>query len=288
MVFKCIKYGVILTAGAALVGGLMFGGDLLSYVRSSARSVQSAVKDAVPIEFDLQRARDMTEQIIPELQANIRLIAQEEVEIAALKGDIEQSRQKLADEGKRVATIRRKLDHQQVSYAFGDRQFSREQVTQDLSRRFERFKESQVILAGKVRLLETRQNSLGAAMQMLERTRDQKAQLEQQIEMLAAKQRLVQSAAVGSKVHIDGSKLAQTSKLIQQIKKRLDVAERVLAHESDFVQMIPVSVIDEKDLLEEVDEYFDADAKPAGSTAAADDEPVELTRLNSGVNDDLR
>ena len=279
MVFKCVKYGVILTIGAAVVGGLLFGKDLISYVRSSAKSVQTAVKDAVPIEFDLQRARDMTEQIIPELQANILLIAQEEVEIIALTEDIDRSEQNLADERKRVAAIRSKLDHHQVAYTFGDRQFSREQVTQDLARRFERFKESQVILAGKVRLLETRQNSLATAMQMLERTRDQKAQLEQQIEMLASKHRLVQAASVGSQVQIDGSKLAQTSKLLGQIKKRLDVAERVLAHETDFVQTIPVNLIEEKDLLAEVDEYLQADAQTPES-AATEPGSLELTRLN--------
>ena len=276
MIFKCVKYGSIIAVAALLVGGLAFGKDLISYVHSSARSVRSAVKDAVPIEFDLQRARDMTEQIIPELQANIRLIAQEEVEIANLKEDIEQSRQNLADEHQRVAKVRRTLDVHQAAYTFGDRRFSREQLTQDLARRFERLKEGQTMIAGKVRLLETRQNSLAAALQMLDRTRDQKAQLEQQIEMLAGRQRLVQAAAVGSRVQIDGSKLAQTSKLLSQIKKRLDVAERVLAHETDFVQAIDVDLVDEQDLLAEVDDYL-TPGTPQLETG------VELSRLPAGT-----
>jgi hypothetical protein len=276
MILKCAKYGVILGGVAVLVGGLAFGKDLVSYVYSSAKSVRTAVKDAVPIEFDLQRARDMTEQIIPELHANILLIAQEEVEITALQADIDRSRQHLAEESTRVGKIRAQLEAQQVRYTFGNRQFTREQVTEDLARRFERLKEAQTILAGKVRLIETRQGSLAAAMQMLERTRDQKAQLENQIEMLAAKQRLVRSAAVGSRIEVDGSKLAQTSKLLAQIKKRLDVAERVLAHESDFVQVIEVSAINEQDLLAEVDEYFGAgSAQPAAK--------IELTRIDEPV-----
>ena len=55
---------------------------------------------------------------------------------------------------------------------------------------------------------------------------------------------------------MDNSKLAKTEKLINQIKKRLDVAERVLAHESQFVQSIPVDTVVEEDLLMQVDEYF--------------------------------
>ena len=52
--------------------------------------------------------------------------------------------------------------------------------------------------------------------------------------------------------------MAQTQNLIDTIKKRLDVADRVLAHERRFVQSIPVDTITEKDLLNQVDDYFEA------------------------------
>ena len=93
-------------------------------------------------------------------------------------------------------------------------------------------------------------------MQLLERTRSRKRTLEDQIESLASQHRLVKAAAVGSHIQVDNSKLAQTEKLITQIRKRLDVAERVLAHESKFVQAIPVDAVVEADLLTQVDEYF--------------------------------
>jgi len=56
---------------------------------------------------------------------------------------------------------------------------------------------------------------------------------------------------------MDNSKLAQTEKLIAQIQKRLDVAEKVLAAESRFVEQIPVDTVVESDLVAQVDEYFD-------------------------------
>ena len=91
MVMKWLKRSVIVVVGLSLVGGLLFGKDVVSYVRSSAKSVQTAVKDSVPIDFELRRARDLIEEIIPEMHANIRLIAQDEVEVAALKVDISNS-----------------------------------------------------------------------------------------------------------------------------------------------------------------------------------------------------
>ena len=89
MCLKLIKWGVIGAAGLAVAGGLVFGTDAVSYLTSSAKSVRTAVKDNVPIEFELRRAHDLLGDIIPEMQANIRLIAQEEVEVVALKTDIE-------------------------------------------------------------------------------------------------------------------------------------------------------------------------------------------------------
>jgi len=109
--------------------------------------------------------------------------------------------------------------------------------------------------------LETREKSLFAAMNLLEQTRSRKRLLEDKIESLASQHRLVKAASIGSEIQVDNSKLAQTEKLIAQIKKRLDVAERVLAHESQFVQAIPVDAVPEQDLLAQVDEYFQVDVE---------------------------
>jgi BMFP domain-containing protein YqiC len=266
MICKMVKYGAITAVGAGLVGGVLLGPDLFSYVRSSAHSVQTSVKNSVPITFELQRARDLVDDIIPELHANIRLIAQEEVAIKALNNDIVQSNVKLADEYQRMARLRNRMETQQVSYQFSGRNYSHEQVTKDLSRRFRRYQESEVVLSGKVRLLETRKKSLVAATEMLQRTRDQKATLKQEIESLEAQHRLVQASAVGTNIAIDGSRLSDAQKLIGQIKNRLDVAERVLAHQADFVQNIPIEVVDEQDLLAEMDDYFGGTSPAAEAT----------------------
>ena len=278
MVMKWLKRSVIVVAGLSLVGGLLFGKDVVSYVRSSAKSVQTAVKDSVPIDFELRRARDLLDEIIPEMHANIRLIAQEEVEVAALNVDIAKSEKSIEEEELRIAKLRDALGKPQAQYCFGSREYPRSYVKEDLARRFERFKESELVLAGKRRLLTTRKNSLHAAMQLLERTRARKRMLKDKIESIASQHRLIKAAAIGSHIQVDNSKLAQTEKLIAQIKKRLDVAERVLAHESQFVQAIPVDAVVEEDLLTQVDEYFQAreEQTRVASTATQTQEPEQL------------
>jgi len=259
MILRWAKYGVMGVVGLGLVGGIIFGKDMVSYVKSSAKGVRTVVKDSVPIEFELRRARDMVEEIIPEKHANLLLIGEEEVEVAALKGEIEKGRGALQDEESKIKTLRVALEQPRVEYTFAGRSYGRSEVKTDLAARFERYKESELVLASKVKLLDNREKQLAAAMQMLEKTRSDKRLLEDRIEVLASQYRIVKATAAGSQFQVDNSKIAQTQKLISEIQKRLDVAERVLAHESKFVGAIPVSEVEtlpETDLVAQVDDYF--------------------------------
>src|SRR5262249_17535143 len=145
---------------------------------------------------------------------------------------------------------------QQASFVFGPHAYTRDQLKEDLARRFDSSKEADVVLAGKKRLLENREKSLAAAEQMLEKARSQKSMLESQIATGEAQKKLWQAASIGSANSIDNSKLPQSQKLIEQIKKQLDVAERVLAPESKFTEPIQVGSVSEKDLLTQVDDYL--------------------------------
>jgi hypothetical protein len=132
MFTKLLKILVIGGVVFILAGGLFFGKDLISYAYSSAKSVRTAVKNSVPVEFELTRARDLLDRIIPEMHANIRLIAQEEVEIAALKADIERNSDNLAEEKQKIAKLRNALDVEQASYSFGDHKYTRADLKLDL------------------------------------------------------------------------------------------------------------------------------------------------------------
>lgn len=269
MIGKSIKVLVLSAAGAAVVGGVLLGTEFGSYVTSSVRSVRDSAKDNVPVEFQLQRARHLLDDIIPEMQANIRLVAQQEVEIGALRREIEDGRKALAEEQERVQRLRKHLSGDQEKYSIGGLSYTRGELKEELARRFAHVKEAEVILAGKGRLLANQEKALRAATEAIDRTRAQKVMLEGQIASLEAQHRLVLAASKGSKTGIDQSKLAQTEKVIALVKKQLDVAERVLAHEAKFTELWPVdgAGVDEKALVTEVDEHF-AGRKPAPEVEA--------------------
>ena len=273
MIIKSLKVLAAGVLGVAVVAGgvaLVFGKEARSYLKSSAYGVRDIVKDNVPIEFELRRARDLLNDIVPEMHANIRLIAQQEVEVARLREEIEASKKSLGEEQARVQKLRAMLDTREVSFRVNNVAYERQELKEDLARRFDRYKEAEVVLAGKEKLLVSREKALKAGMQMLERTRGQKAELEQQIASLESQFRLVQAAGRGSRLDIDQSKLAQTQKLIDQIRKQLDISERVLAHEAKFTETsIPVDTVNEKELVNSIDEHFNHDGKVEGEQTVA-------------------
>lgn len=253
---KLIKYTAITAGGTMLLGGVIFGRDLFSYVSTGTRAVQTSVRESVPVEFELRRAKDMVDDILPELHANVRLIAQQEVEIEDLKIDITRSEKSLGDERVRLTSLRDALNKPAVTFTVAGVDYTRDQVKEELSRRLELSQEAETVLAGKKRLLDNRQRSLAAAVQALNHARQQKEMLVAQIASLESQNRLVQAAGSTSDFAIDNTKLAQSQKLLGEIKNRLDVTERVLAHEARFVAPVRVESINESELKAKADEFL--------------------------------
>jgi chromosome segregation ATPase len=272
MLWTAIKLGAMTLGGAAVLGVLVFGADLTSYVRSSCTSFSSSVKENIPVDFQLRRARDLLDESGPEMRKNVRLMAEQEVDIATLKSDIAGARESLNDEKVRVTKLRDDLSTTQPSFAFGDFTYNREQVTQELARRFTNYKQAELTLDQKEQLLQTREKALAAAIQAMDQARTQRAALESEIEALDGRNKLVQASAQGSDVQIDQSKLAQATKVINEVRRQLDISEHVLAQDAKFTQPMQIDTTDEKSLLMEVDAHLNGypGALPAPSEALTD------------------
>jgi len=267
MIIKTLKYGAIATIVLVVGTWLVLGSDVFGYAKTKALSWRQEVRDSVPVELELQRARELLDEIVPEIHANIRIIATEEVELANLKEDITRTQEALDTQQARISKFTELMSSGQVYFTFGERQYSRQQIKIELANRFERFKEAQMVLESKRRLLAAREKSLHAAMDMLANARAQKELLAEKIAALDSQNRLLIAASAGSDVHLDDSKLARTAKLIARIQKRLDVSERILAHEGRFVESIDIDVVDEVDLLSEIDDYFSPEEKTEALTS---------------------
>lgn len=251
---RSLKWGVAAMTGAVLVGGLLFGRDLVSYARCGFSNVREEVRAAIPIDVELERARQMIKEITPELRSNVRLIVSEEIAVKSLKNDIAAAQENVAAQRHQVALLRGHLnDTQMVSFNIGNRKLPRAKVVEKLSSRLNRFKQAEGELASKQQMLDIRERSLMAAQELFDKSRARKAELEQQVEALAAKHRLVKAQSVANSVQVDDTRIARANQLMQDIAGRLETAERLISYEADLDSPDFDDIISEADLLQDVD-----------------------------------
>lgn len=249
------------TAAAAALGTFVFGRDAASYLRTSYTSVRDAIKSEVPLEFEIQRAREMVDHLVPDIRHCMHVIAEEEVNVEDLTAEVSRKEKDLSKQQDQILALRSELDGGKVSYRFAGRSYSTSDVRRDLATRFERFKVAEETVSSKRQILEARQKSLTAAREKLDGMLTAKQDLEVQIENLDARLKTLQAAETASRVVIDDSQLARAKKLIRELNKQLDVKERMLDAEGQLTGLIPVGAEAEteevpSDLTAQIDEHF--------------------------------
>jgi len=273
-----IRKTLIGAAGVGLLSVLFFGRDAVSYVSTSFGWMKDSVKSSVPVEFEIERARRMVQNLIPDIRKNMHVIAAEEVEIDRLQKEIVKTEHTLGREKAEIMKLKDDLSDGKSEYRYGGRVFTVAHVKVDLANRFERFKTHDATLASLRDIQTARRASLDAARQKLENMLAAKRQLEVDVEQLEAQYKMVEVAQTLSEHNIDDSQLGRVKELIGDIRTRLKVAER-LANTPVLSGEIPVSTAqgDAEDILEQVTEYFQegADAKP---TQVAEASPAEVEK----------
>lgn len=268
-----LKKLLILVGGAAVVGYLALGTNLFSYVGTTAGVIKDEIGSSIPVEFELKRAEKLIGEIIPEIQASKKVVAQEEVEVEYLRNDIASLDQDQSKLHRRVMVQKSALEGGATKCSFGGRTYTRTQVENDLSESFERYRNNDSLLESKRRLLESRESSLAAAKQKLERVKVEKERMENLVETLYAQLRQVQAMeASSSTVVLNDGALSRAKELIARCQKRLDVAQRMIANEDGDAKIeidVELEGVEPRDIVFEVNEYFARESTEAPETAAA-------------------
>lgn len=266
--FCIAKKALIGVAAAAVLSTFVFGRDAVSYVKTFTSSAREAIKSEVPIEFEIQRARDMVNNLVPDIRKCMHVIAEEEVNVEHLSKEIARTDKDLNKQKDEILALRRDIDLGHQTYQYASRTYTSNDVKRDLSTRFERYKMAESTLASKRDIMTAREKSVVAAREKLEGMMASKRDLEVQIENLDARLKTVQAVQTASNVQLDDSQLARAKKLIGDLNKQLDVAQKMLDADGKFSGLIPVETAPQvpADLSNQIDEYFGKD-KPAATTA---------------------
>ena len=193
-----IRRVIFLGLGVTILGLFVFGRHASSYVRTATGWVSDSVKQAVPIEFEIDRARGMVKDIMPEIRKNMQTIAKEEVEVERLNQDISNLEKKQDKDRTELMSLRTEASSGKTTFRFAGHNYTLDQVKCDLANRFDRFKTSDATLASLNEILTARQKSLDAARQKLDAMLVQKRQLEADVENLEARLKVVEVAQTSS------------------------------------------------------------------------------------------
>lgn len=253
-----IKKALIGSAVALALGAFVFGAGLRSYVRTTAHSVRDVVKGEVPIEFEVKRAQDLVEHLVPDIHNCMHTIAEQEVEIDHLSRAIDQRTAELARQKDAILALSSDLKSGQGTYRFAGLTYTSHEVQRDLANRFERYQAAEAALQRDQQILRAHQETLKANQRKLDEMISAKRDLEVQIAQLEARLRTLQAAEAATTLEFDDSQLAQAKKLIGELNKQLDVREKLLDAEGRFPGLIPVEARDEVpvDVVEQIDSYF--------------------------------
>jgi hypothetical protein len=251
-----IKKLLVTTAIVVLVGGAVVKSSLCSYVSTGYRRAADSVEQSVPMEFQIDRARNMVKDLEPEIRRSMHVIAKEEVEVAELDKRLEQAVNKAEKDKSEIMQLQSDLSSGKNVFRYAGHAYSEGQVKEDLARRFNRFKTVDGTIESLEQMRNARQRNLDAAREKLTAMISAQRQLQVDVENLEAKLKLVQVAEASSDFQFDDSHLAQAKQLITDIRTRLDVASKLANADTNFQDEIPLDQTEAEDVTEQVAEYF--------------------------------
>jgi phage shock protein A len=247
---------IVWIGGAITLGLLLMGGGLWSYLATATRQVVEAAQDAVPIDFEIERARGMVRDLVPEIRKNMQIIAREEVEVERLGGQLAEAERNLAGDKQAILQLKGDVEEAKPRYVYAGKEYSQAEVRNDLATKFARYRTAEANYQSLCAIKDARMQSLDAARKKLEGMLAVKRQLEVDVEQLEARLRMLEVAQTTSKVQFDESRLGKAKEVVEQIRTRLAVAEKVLNSETACAGEIELEEQPSGDIVKEVAEYF--------------------------------
>jgi hypothetical protein len=249
-----LKSGAVIAVLAYLV--MSYGPGAWSYLSTATRLVTGKIKTNVPLEFELERAKTMISDLIPDVRQNMLVIAQEEVGVDELRRQIERGDAELAKQREELIAVRAKLSSDDETIEFGGRTVAKNEVKDELTRRFGRYQVAESTLASQRQLLAAREGALDAARAKLASMLNAKRDFEVQAQNLQARLKTQQSRNIATSLNVDDSQVARCQNLLNDVRARLEVADRLFNCEGDLLAMTSATTPSPENIGEQIDRFF--------------------------------
>lgn len=279
---KIFKPIVVGTLGTLLIGGLLFGTNVVPYAQTAYQRLTDSAQDAVPISFQIDAAKQQLAKIGPEVNNMYHQIAKEKVQVKRLQQQLAKQKSELEKSRNEILALREHLDSgKEFFVATNSKAYTCQRVKEDLRHRFTLHRTAQQRMETAEKTLALRESALKNGFESLEKAQAQQRELQVKIETLNARNRMNDLVKTTAHYDFDDSQLARTRKMVDDISARIETEEEMMNLAPVAFGQIPVN--GEADtsggnLLEELDAYFNQsdDWKKSPVEADEDQEVADL------------
>jgi chromosome segregation ATPase len=252
-----VKKGLL---GAALGAGalfLVFGTSAPNYVKTAFHKFRQSAKDAVPPQFEIDRARDDIEGLKPQIEKNIELLAQAEVDAEHLGKEVQSIQATLDGEKKIILGLRDQVKKGDFRLA-GHVAENTDEAKCELAHRYDHYKNVTQLLAEKKAELRAKNETIKAAHVQLENLRTQKSVLLGKLARIEAQLRKIEATQAKNEFTFDDSALARAKQTVSDLEKKLEVLARKAQMEGRYAGLGSTStyVEPDRDVVKEIDDAF--------------------------------
>ena len=257
-----MKTAIVGGVSALALGTLVLGTSWFSYFRTAKNEMTSAVEDAIPIEFQLKRAKDMLEnELEPEISKMKHAVAESQVAVEHLQANLDEKQETVTQRRAEIMTRNDQLKSKKTTFLVNDVSYTKSELEEDLGKRFDRFKTLEQTFKSEAKVLEAKRQAVVANEDKVEKLLGAREELRLQIEELEARVSAVKAAETVAESEFDDSKLSNIKELLDSLDAKVDVRERELSLEGKETDLIPVETEESsKSVADSVDAYFGNEA----------------------------
>jgi len=259
MMCKMVKKGLLGAGAVALVAGLLWGSKACYYFKYGLNSVRESAQAAVPIEADIDAARQQIDELEPAIHKNIEALARAQVDVEHLQRELVATRDNLAREGKAILALRESLTSGKLQLTGGGVTYTADDIKRDLGRRLDFYHQVKGVLKEKEETLKLRQSSVQSAQEQLATMANQKRTLMTKIEGIQARLAQLRASQAANDFTFDDSSLSRAKQSVDTLERKLDVMAKVSEQEGRYsAKGLPVNVEPSRDVVKEIDAEFGA------------------------------
>jgi len=226
MVCKMVKRGLIGAALGAGALGLIFGTAAPSYVHTAWHKVRHGAKNAVPVEFEIDRARNEIAALGPAIDNGIETYARALTQVDQLKREIASSTEQLNKEGRSLQALNESLKtgdlHRTSGVAYSERE-----VKKALAKNWDRYNVLKSTLGEKQATLSILEKNVDSAKQGLDALKAARLELTARVDGAQARLNQIKAARAASRFSFDDSAIGQAKKTVNELESKLEQMARV-------------------------------------------------------------